>query len=202
LTLTSFDVSLVSLDTFRIRPFTFLGRPTAAVVSAARHLSSKPEDGKQCSSQQTRTAVSFHLHDLIYLPLYALLWNSRRNFLDIDINARTAQTVTQFLLQGGNARCGMKLTNGRVLKCASYSCFLHLLCANQTAQSSKTPSICRQNHHIARSLHQRTTPMFALPAHTRNLRRTTLCVSSHLHGTDGSARKLHCTFLFCSILYR
>jgi hypothetical protein len=115
-----------------------------------------------------RRAVSF-LHDLIYSPLYALLWNSHRDFLDIDINARTAQTVPQFLLQDGNARRGMKLTNGRVFECVLYSSFLHLhlFCANQTAQSPNTPSICRQNHHIATSLHQRTTPTSALPAHAQ-----------------------------------
>ncbi|KAJ7846356.1 hypothetical protein B0H14DRAFT_3867788 [Mycena olivaceomarginata] len=43
--------------------------------------------------QCVRRAVSFHLHDLIYVSLYALLWNSRHDFLDININARTAQTV-------------------------------------------------------------------------------------------------------------
>ncbi|KAJ7358376.1 hypothetical protein DFH08DRAFT_1043368 [Mycena albidolilacea] len=59
--------------------------------------------------RQTRTqrrAVSFHLHDLIYLPLYTLLWNSPRDFLDIDIIAHTAQTIPYFSYKTGMLAAG------------------------------------------------------------------------------------------------
>jgi hypothetical protein len=101
------------LDTFRIRPFTFLGRPTATIVSAARHFSSKPEDGKQCRVLDKQghsielspsTSTSFTSCSMCYSGTLAVTsWTST--------SMLTLPRLSQFLLQDGNARRGMKLTN-------------------------------------------------------------------------------------------
>jgi hypothetical protein len=150
----------MSLDTFCIRPFTSLGRSTATISSAARHLSLKPEDGKQSR------VLDKQGHSIELSPS-----TSTTSFTSPSMCCSGTLAVTSWISVSMLAPLKLSvhsfppISTTRVLAGAPCSSFLRL----QTAQSSSTLSICCQDHHLAMSLHQRTTTTSAL-LHTRATR--------------------------------